>query len=161
VLAAANHDRPEKQVALVDQAQGERLAGEVCTPDRDVSFGGLLEPADRIGVEVALDPGPRAGYRLEVPGVHDLLRRPPDLGEVPDHHRLIGAGAHGLPEDHRLVHPATVKVGADRPLEIVDKSVHLAVRRGPVEVARFVLDVPVERGDRCIDQLRHRDSNQW
>jgi hypothetical protein len=114
-------------VALVHQAQGERLAGELGTPDRDVSFGGLLEPVDRIRVELALDPGPRARYRLDVPGVHDLLRRPPDLGVVPAHRPAIGAGDYGLPEDHRLVHPATVKVGADRPLEIVDESVDLFI----------------------------------
>jgi len=40
-------------------------------------------------------------------------------------------------------------------------SMHLAIGRGPVEVALFVLDVPVERGDRRIDQLGHHDSNQW
>jgi hypothetical protein len=50
-------------MALVDQPQSERMAGELGTPDRDVSFGGLPEPADRIGVEVALDPRPRAKPR--------------------------------------------------------------------------------------------------
>src|SRR5437588_1793051 len=146
-------------MALVDQPQSERLASELGTPDRDVSFGGLLEPADRVAVEVALDPGPGAGYRLKGPGVHDLLRRPPDLGEVPYHRWLIRAGVHALPEDHRLVHPPTVKVGADRPLEIVDKSMYLPIGRGPLEVALFVLDVPIERVDRRIDQLGHSDSS--
>ena len=97
-LAAAHHDRPEEQLALVDQPESERLTGELGAPDRDVSFGGLLEPADGIGVEVALDPGPRAGYRLKGPGVHDLLGRPPDLGEVPADRWLILAGAHALPD---------------------------------------------------------------
>src|ERR1035441_10170270 len=103
-LAAAHHDRPEEQMALVDQPQSERLASELGTPDRDVSFGGLLEQADRIGLEGALDLGARAGYRLKDPGVHDLLRRPPDLGEVPYHRWLISAGVHALPADHRLIH---------------------------------------------------------
>jgi hypothetical protein len=34
--ATADHDRSEEQMALVDQAYGERLAGELGTPDRDV-----------------------------------------------------------------------------------------------------------------------------
>src|ERR1035437_4050301 len=69
---------------------------------------GLLEPPDGVSIDLALDPRPRAGYRLKRPGVHDLLSCPPDPSKVPDHCRLIGLGAHGLPEHHRLVHPAPV-----------------------------------------------------
>jgi hypothetical protein len=81
-LAAAHHDRPEEQMALVNEPQSKRLTSQRGTPDRDVSRGGLLEPADRIGGEIALDPSPRADCRLKGPGVHDLLRRPPDLGKI-------------------------------------------------------------------------------
>ena len=52
-FAAAHQDGPEEQIALIDQAVGKRLASELGTPDRDVSLRGLLQPADRIGVEVS------------------------------------------------------------------------------------------------------------
>src|SRR5207248_1338102 len=109
------------------------------TPDRNIGFRGFLEPPDRIGVEATFDPRPGAGQRLKCPGVHDLLRRPPDRGEVPAHHRRIRAAAGGLPEGHRLVYPAAIEVGADRPLEVVYEGMHLVVRGGPIEPALFVL----------------------
>ena len=36
-LAAADEDRDEEQLALVDQARGDRLAGELGAADRDVA----------------------------------------------------------------------------------------------------------------------------
>ena len=89
--------------------------------------------------------------RLEGPRVHDLVGRPPDCAKSPP--PTAHRPASGLPEDHRLVHPAPVEVGADRPLEVVDEGVHLLVGRGPVEVAVVVRDVAVERRDRRVDQL--------
>lgn len=59
------------------------------------------------------------------------------------------------PCDQHFVHPAPQEIGADRPRQVVDERVHFPVRLGPVEVAVPVRDVPVERHDRRIDQLRH------
>lgn len=104
--------------------------------------------------------GPGAGHRLERSREHSLLGGPPDLGEVADHRGLIGAAAHRLPEDHRFVHTTAVEVGADRALELVDESMHLIIRRRPVERALLVLDVAVKRRDWRIDQLDHVNSVQ-
>ena len=41
-LPAADEHRDEEQVALIDQARGHRLAGELGTADRDVAGRGLL-----------------------------------------------------------------------------------------------------------------------
>src|SRR5262245_19119099 len=72
-LSATDDDRDEEQVALVDQACGDRLASEPGTADTDVASRGLLEPSARCGVEIALDPRPLGRLRLQRPGVHDLL----------------------------------------------------------------------------------------
>src|SRR5213595_1595911 len=71
-LSATHDDRGEEQMALVDQARGHRLAGECGTANCDVAVRGLLQPCDRTGVEVVLDPCPRARRGLERAGVHDL-----------------------------------------------------------------------------------------
>jgi len=61
----------------------QRLRGRRARPpDRDVSFGSLLEPPHAVWIELALDPRPGAGYRLKRAGVHDLLSCPPDLSKV-------------------------------------------------------------------------------
>jgi hypothetical protein len=46
MLAATDEDRVEEQVALVDEARGDRLAGELCTTNGDVGYRRLLEPPD-------------------------------------------------------------------------------------------------------------------
>jgi hypothetical protein len=60
------------------------------------------------------------------------------------------------PPNPFAVHPPPVKVGADRPLEVVDERVQLIVWPGPVEVAVCVLDIAVEGRDGRVDQLGHR-----
>ena len=82
----------EEQVALVDQPGLERLGGEVGTAHADVAFRRRLHLPDRFGVEVALDPRPGAGYRLQRLGVHDLVGRLPDLRVVLHERRLVGEG---------------------------------------------------------------------
>lgn len=56
---------------------------------------------------------------------YTILSGPPDLREVLDLGGLIDALVRDLLEDHLLVHPAPVKVGSDRPLEVVDERKHL------------------------------------
>src|SRR5437588_3789902 len=154
-LAATHHDRVEEEVVFVDEACRDRLASELGTTYRDVRFRSRFELSDRIRAEVTLDPRPRARYRLERSGVDDLFGGLPDLREVANGRQLLRDGAHGLPGDHRLVHPAPVEVCGDRPLEVIDKGMHLVVGCRPIELAVLILDIPVERGDRRIDQLGH------
>src|SRR5215211_2121689 len=155
-LASSHHDGRDEQVALVDQPGPERLGGEVGTAHADVTLRRCLHPPYRIGFEGPLDPGPRAGYRLQRLGVHDLLGRPPYLREVLLDW-MVRNGVGGLPVDHRLVHPAAEEVGADRPGEVVDEGVRVLGRLGPVEVAVLVRYVAVERHDRRGYQLGHGD----
>jgi hypothetical protein len=143
-------------VTLVHQPRPERLGGELWTAHADVTLRRCLHLPDRIGVEGSLDPGPRAGDRLQRVGVHDLLSRPPYLHEVLLDW-MVRHGVGGLSVDHRLVHPAAVEVGADRPLEVVDEGVRVLGRLGPVKVAVLVRYLAVERGDRRGDQLGHGD----
>ena len=54
-MHATLHDKDRREeVALVDQACGERLASELGTANRYVAISGLLETCDRRRVEVAL-----------------------------------------------------------------------------------------------------------
>jgi hypothetical protein len=47
-----------------------RLRGQRARhPNCDVGPRGLLEPPDGVSIELALDPRPRAGYRLKFPGI--------------------------------------------------------------------------------------------
>ena len=77
-----DHDGRDEQVVLVDQPGLDRLGGEVGTADGDVASRRRLQLPDRFGVEVALDPRPGAGDRLQRLGVDDLVGRLPDLREV-------------------------------------------------------------------------------
>lgn len=64
-LAASHHDRAQEQMALIDQPRADCVASELGTPDCDVGPRGPLEPPDGVSIELALDPRPRAGYRLK------------------------------------------------------------------------------------------------
>src|ERR1700722_13959182 len=130
LLAAAHHDGADDQVALVDQAGLQRLGGQHRAADRDVPVRARFQLPDRRGVEVPLDPGPGGADRLQRAGEHDLVRGPPDLGEVEHQRRLPGLG-QGLPAGHFLIQPPSVEVGPDRPLEVVDEAEHLVVGPGP------------------------------
>ena len=81
-LAAPYEDRPEEEVALVDQSPSDRLTGEIRATDRDVGSRALLQPSDRRGVELALDSGSLTGHGLQRPGKDHLLGCPPALREV-------------------------------------------------------------------------------
>src|SRR5436309_3393502 len=71
LYAASHHDGRYEQVELVDQPGLDRLGCEVGTAHGDVGSRPRFHPADRFGVEVSLEPRPRAGYRLQGLGVHD------------------------------------------------------------------------------------------
>src|SRR6266540_6727923 len=81
LFAASHHDGREEQVALVDQPRLDRLGGEVGTAHGDVTSRSGFQLPDRFGVEVALDPRSRAGYRLQRLRVDDLVGGLPDLRE--------------------------------------------------------------------------------
>ncbi len=66
-LSASDEDRMEEQVAFVNQACGDCLAGEGRTANRDVTGRGLLELPDGCRIEIALDPCPPARWRLKRP----------------------------------------------------------------------------------------------
>ena len=76
--------RINEELALIDQPGIERVRGEGRPADGQVAGGGCLHVADRIGVEAALEP--RVGGRDDVQrrGVDDLVRRLPDVRDVPD-----------------------------------------------------------------------------
>ncbi len=59
MLPPADDDRGE-EVALVDQACGDRLAGEFGTANGDVAVRGLLEPRDRCAQDIFADLDRRA-----------------------------------------------------------------------------------------------------
>jgi ATP/maltotriose-dependent transcriptional regulator MalT len=160
LLASADDHRREEQVVLVDESCLHRLAGEIGTGDGEVVTGVLLQPADVLEVELPLEPRPGAGHRVEGPGEDDLVGRAPDLRVVLDHGRLAGE-VQGLPGDHHLVHPASIEIGPDRPREVVHESVNLLVRLRPTPLAVGVRDVPVERGERQVDQLAQGLFTSW
>src|SRR3954452_4495181 len=56
-LPGTHEDGHEEQVALVDQARGDRAAAELGAPDREVGRSALLHLLDRRRVELALDAG--------------------------------------------------------------------------------------------------------
>src|ERR671910_2172880 len=58
LLAASDHDGCDEQLAFVDQPGLERVAGEIRTAHRQVTFRRRLQLTNRLGVEVSLDPGP-------------------------------------------------------------------------------------------------------
>ena len=92
---------------------------------------------------------------MKCAGVNDLFGPLPDLSEISANCPLVAAGTSGVPDHHRLVHPAPIEVGAYRSLEVVDEGMHLLIRRRPIELALAVLDVPIERCKGRIDQFGH------
>src|SRR5215217_2756734 len=88
-FTASHYDGRDEQVPLVDQPGLDRVSGELGTAHADVTSRSRFHLPDRFGVEVALDPRPGGGYRLQCLGVHDLVCRLPYLGEVPHNGRLI------------------------------------------------------------------------
>ena len=119
-------------------------AGEVGTADEYVMAGRRLQLPDRFRVEVPLDLRLGSGDRLQRPGVHDLVGRLPYPSEVPHEGRLGGEAGIGLPNHHRLVHPASVEMGASRTFEVVGESMHLLIRHGPVEFAGAILYIAIK-----------------
>src|SRR4051812_24936265 len=134
-LAGADGDGVEVEVDLVDETVAQRLRGELRAADAEVGRRSGLELPDAVGFELALEPRARGGHALQRPRVDDLLGRPPDLCVLLRDGVRVALGRRGLPVGHRLVHPAAVEVGADRPLLGVDERMDLLVGRGPVEPA--------------------------
>jgi hypothetical protein len=142
-------------VALIDQPAVERVCCERRTADGEVAGGGRLHGADRIGVEVALEP--RVGGRdcVQRRGVDDLVGRLPDVREVGHELRLGGQGGVGLPHGHRLVHAPSIEVGTDGAHKVSDEGEDFVGGVGPFEPAVHVLDVAVKGHIRHVDQLGH------
>src|SRR5919199_3038614 len=111
-LASTEEYGPDEQVALIDESGFERVGGEVRTAHGEITGGRCLRGADRVGVEVALEPSFGGRHSLQRGGVDDLVGRPPDVREVGHELRLAGQARGRLPRGHRLVHAPTVKVGA-------------------------------------------------
>jgi hypothetical protein len=59
-LSAANDHGADDHLELVDKTGPYRLRGEFRTVNSDVVLGAGLEPPNRVGVELPLDPRPRA-----------------------------------------------------------------------------------------------------
>ena len=131
--------RPSGFVPTSDSAERRRCCG------RDA-------PAMHGGFPVASNANNLNNFLLTVPAGSDASRprlRPRRSCSRTLFIRVPALDAVGSGfEDHRLLHPAPVQVGADRPLEVVHEPVNVRVRRGPVESSLRVLDVAVERRDR-------------
>src|SRR3954453_4098405 len=124
-------------------------------PHREITSRRRVHLPDGFRIEVSLDPRLGGGRSLQRLRIHDLVGRLPNLSEIPRDLRPSREGGVSFPDGHRLVHPAPVKIGADRALEGVDEPVHLLAGRSPVEVAILVRHVAVEGGDRGVAQLGH------
>jgi hypothetical protein len=100
-------------------------------------------------------PARSASWRWRPPPAYLSTRscRQPAISGRSPARRTVGKGVRGLPVAHQLVHPAPVEVRADLRLEVVDESVHLLVRRGPLEVTVSVGIIAVERRDGRVDQV--------
>src|SRR5579862_5940968 len=72
-LATTDHYGADDHLELIDQTGSYRLRGEVRTIDRQVAAGAGLEPPDRVGVELPLDPGARTARLRERLRVDDFL----------------------------------------------------------------------------------------
>ena len=82
------------------------MRGETGPIHGDIVAGVALEPPDRVGIELALDPRSHAARLGEGSRVNDLLGRLPLLRSVAHVVRPAGNRVRGLPVDHRLVHPS-------------------------------------------------------
>ncbi len=107
-------------MALIDEPRRERLRGQLRAPHRQVAVGASLQLAHRVGLELALDPGPRADG-LERPRVDDLSVGLPELGEVADRRRRVGEHVGRVPHRQHLVHAAPEQLGPDRAHDLVDE----------------------------------------
>ena len=87
--------------------------------------------------------------------IHDLVGRSPYFYEVPDGERIIIGRLVGFPVGHRLVHPASVEISAEFPLEIVYEGEHLFVGHAPVKVAILIGRVAIELHDCRVHQRGH------
>ena len=112
LFASSYHDGCEEQLALVDQTGPECVGGKLGTAHGHVTTRRRFHLQDRFGVEVPFELGLGSGYFLQSRGVYDLVGSFPDLGEVARTGRLLGGRGVGLPDNHQLVHSASVEVGA-------------------------------------------------
>ena len=155
-LSATDDDRHEKQVTFVDEARGHYLAPKMSSAHADITGQRILQVVHGCRIDIALNRRSLTHRLGERPRIHDLVGAAPDVREIPGGSMLTVCG-YGLPVHHRLVHPASVEIRADRSLELVDECVHFVVGRHRCEVAVLVFHVSVERRDRRVDQLGHLD----
>src|SRR5665213_2366837 len=76
-----------------------------------------------------------------------LSAPPPHFGEFIFNGRLIRLGRCTLPVVHRLVHPTSKQVRADRSFELVDKREDFFVRFSPIKSTVAIFHEAVERCD--------------
>jgi hypothetical protein len=77
-------------MTLVNQPGPEGVGGEFWPPDEDVMFAGRFQLSNRFRIECSLKLRFASGDSLQRPGVHDFVRRLPDLSEVAPERRLRG-----------------------------------------------------------------------
>ena len=122
-------------MALIDQARGERLAGELCAADRDVA---AADSFSRLIAAGSKSRSMRVRALDSVCSVREYTTFSAACQISAKSRVTAGCSprAASLPVHHRLVHPAPVQVGADRPLEVVDEREQLLVGGRPVERCR-------------------------
>ncbi len=70
-LAAADQDRHQVELVLIDQPGRDRPGCELRTSHPQVAGRGRLQLADRVGIKVSLDPRSQARRRLQCQDVLD------------------------------------------------------------------------------------------
>src|SRR5579885_1072320 len=139
---------------LVDEPGPNRVCGEGRTSHRNIESRLSLQLANRLRVEIRLQPRLRCRHGLTQVRIDDLVGRLPDPREVIRGRREAGNDFWRLPNRHRFVLLASIEIRADRAVEIGNERKCLLAWRRPIEVA-VIRDIAIQRRRRSVDQFGH------
>ena len=154
---AAEDDRVDEQVVLVDQPEPVRLRRELGAADLERAARLRLELGDGLG-----EPGRRerrvARDAVERAREDDLRQPLPDRGELALHRGR--RRVRRLPRQHLLVEAAAAELHTELADHGVVEAVQLLVGRRPVDLAVRAGDEPVDRHAHREDQVAHGSSSR-
>src|SRR5215204_531837 len=131
-------------MALVDQPGPEGVGGEFRTPDQDVMFACRFQLMNGFRIERLLKLRFASGDCLQRLGVHDFVRRLPDLSEVAPERRLRSQIGVSLPHHHGLIHSPSIEMSARCPNKVSDKSEIFLTWLCPIKLTILIPGVSVE-----------------